>query len=65
MSLKRNLQKIGNSIGAIIPAALREMLGWEPGQEIEYVPNGNELLLRPVSQPQSDTEAIDLIGDVQ
>ena len=63
MSLSRKLQRVGNSIGAIIPKTLREVLGWNENQELEYEAKGNSLTLKPAKQKPPET--IDLLGDVK
>lgn len=63
MSFHRKLQKIGNSVGAIIPKPVRELLGWDDDIEIEYSTAGNKLTLQPA--PKKQEQDIDLLGDIE
>ena len=49
-AVKVNIVQIGNSRGIRIPKALLEQVGLKG--ELELVPDGNQLILRPVARPR-------------
>lgn len=62
--LTKKVVKVGNSVGALLPKTVREMLGWEGELELEYHLDGNSLTLKPVSrEPRPPIETLDLFGE--
>ncbi len=47
------LRKTGNSTVITIPSKVREALGAEVGEEIEFIPSGNTVIIRK-AEPKFD-----------
>ncbi|HEY9792097.1 MAG TPA: AbrB/MazE/SpoVT family DNA-binding domain-containing protein [Candidatus Obscuribacterales bacterium] len=57
--LIKQLARCGNSLGVLVPKAVRELLGWADDTKLEYHPEGDTLTLKPAKERQE--EALDLL----
>ncbi len=48
--MTKTLRPMGNSFGIIIDRPTMELVGFEPGEELELTPQDGGLLLRPVAK---------------
>lgn len=52
MSLTRKVSKCGNSKAIVLPTAVLEQLGWNIGDEVELVVEGEKLIIQLEPPPR-------------
>lgn len=55
--MRRKLTRIGNSWGLVLPKGVLELLGLEPGGEVEVRVIGNTLVVTPVGVDEAELRA--------
>jgi AbrB family looped-hinge helix DNA binding protein len=59
------IRKVDTLGRIIVPIEMRRALGWETGTEIEFLAEGNTVVLKAPKKEQKTNEALDTLEEVE